>query len=428
MIQQRKQWLLMALAIAACLCVALGAGLSQIADDPGPLPTKHNVILPEGTGILAIGRLMKDEGVVGSRWLFPFYYILLEYHRPLKAGEYEFAAGASYRQVLATLGSGITVVRKLTIPEGITASQALMLLNENETLRGVVPAEIPEGSLLPETYYYSYGDDRAWLLSRMQKGIEDLILAHWDKRAKDLPFTSVNEALTLASIVEKETGVPSERGRVASVYINRLRQNMRLQADPTVIYGITQGKGALGRPITREDLTTDTPYNTYTRNGLPPTPIALPGRDSILAVLNPPETKDIFFVADGRGGHVFSQTLNEHNKNVTHYRAVLSGKESPKPEKPAEKAAPAAAPKPATEKPAPAPAANPAAAPAAKPESKPEAPAAKAPAPQAESDTAPSSSSGGKKDFSAPAPAKPANKGRPSSSGSDVNLDPFGIF
>lgn len=412
--QQRTQWLLMALAIAASICVAIGAGLSQIADDPGPLPAKHNVILPEGTGILAIGKLMKDEGVVGSRWLFPFYYILLEYHRPLKAGEYEFAAGASYRQVLATLGSGITVIRKLTIPEGITASQALLLLSENETLKGTLPSEVPEGSLLPETYYYSYGDDRAWLLSRMQKGIEDLILEHWDKRAKNLPITSVNEALTLASIVEKETGIASERGQVAAVYINRLRMNMRLQADPTVIYGITQGKGSLGRPITREDLTTDTPYNTYTRTGLPPTPIALPGRDSILAVLNPPETKDIFFVADGKGGHVFSQTLDQHNKNVSRYRAVLRGEVAPKPDKPAAK--PAAAPVPAPA-PTPAPAANPAPA-------KQEAPAAAKEAPQA--DTAPSAPEG-KKDFSAPAPTKPAEKDSPSSSGG-VNLDPFGIF
>lgn len=327
---QRKKWLLGALGSIAILSIILGVTISQVADQPGPLEAQHNVVLPEGTGILKIGKLMKDEGVVDSSLLFPFYYILLEYHRPLKAGEYKFAAGASYRQVLETLGSGITVVRKLTIPEGFTAAQALVLLQENETLRGDIPGIVPEGSIMPDTYHYSYGDHRGWLLERMQKSMSEYLAKAWEKRAKDIPVTTINEALTLASIVEKETGVPSERGRVAAVYTNRLRIGMRLQADPTVIYGITLGKGALGRPITREDLTTPTPYNTYVNTGLPPAPIALPSRESIAAVLNPPTTKDIFFVADGKGGHHFSATLDQHNKNVSQYRKLQNAKDEPK--------------------------------------------------------------------------------------------------
>lgn len=340
MTPQRKKWLLGAMGSIAILSIILGVTISQIADAPGPLEAQHNVIIPEGTGILKIGTLMKEEGVVDSSLLFPFYYVLLEYHRPLKAGEYQFAAGASYRQVLQTLGSGITVVRKLTIPEGFTATQALMLLQENETLRGDIPSLVPEGSMMPDTYYYSYGDHRSWLLERMQKSMTEYLAKTWEKRAKDLPVSTINEALTLASIVEKETGVPSERGKVAAVYVNRLRIGMKLQADPTVIYGITLGKGALGRPITREDLLTPTPYNTYVNVGLPPAPIALPSRESIAAVLNPPSTKDIFFVADGKGGHLFSATLDQHNKNVSHYRKIQNGGKDPEPKKEEKKPAP----------------------------------------------------------------------------------------
>lgn len=331
-----KRKLLIGLFLIGSLMIAMGVAISQLADAPGPLTEKHNVILPEGTGIIEIGVLMEQEGVVKSRFLFPFYYILLEYHRPLKAGEYEFAAGASYRQVMRTLGSGITVVRKFTVPEGMSVGQVYQMLEANGALKGSLPAKAPEGTLMPETYYYSYGDSRGWLVERMQAAHTEFMTEAWKKRADNLPFTTPEEALTLASIVEKETGIDKERGRVAAVFINRLRKGMKLQADPTVIYGITKGDSDLGRDISRSDLTTPTDYNTYTIVGLPPTPITNPGKDAIRAVLNPPTTKDLFFVADGKGGHVFSQTYKQHDKFVDIYRAKLREKDAPK-KKPVQK-------------------------------------------------------------------------------------------
>ena len=329
-----RKKLLIGLLLIGSLMIACGVGISQIADRPGPLAAKRDVVLPEGTGIIGIGVLMEQEGVVGSRYLFPFFYILLEYHRPLKAGEYEFAAGASYRQVMSTLGSGITVVRKFTVPEGITVAQVYKLLQENTALKGNIPANVAEGTLMPETYYYSYGDTRTWLVERMQKSHEKFMAEVWPHRAQNLPFTTPLEALTLASIVEKETGIETERGKVASVFVNRLHKGMKLQADPTVIYGITKGQSDLGRSITRADLDTPTAYNTYTIPGLPPTPITNPGKDSIRAVLNPLDTKDLFFVADGKGGHSFSESYAQHDHNVTEYRKQLKKETVSKKEEP----------------------------------------------------------------------------------------------
>lgn len=323
-----KRLLLIGLFLTGSLMVALAASISHIADKPGPLKQTRALILPEGTGIIEIGVLMEQEGVIRSRYLFPFYYMLLEYYRPLRAGEYEFAAGASYRQVMRTLGLGKTVVRKFTVPEGLTVAEVYRLLADNPALKGDLPGLMPEGTLLPETYHYSYGDTRRWLIERMRNDHTKFMASVWGKRAKDLPFTTEAEALTLASIVEKETGIPSERGQVAAVYINRLRKGMRLQADPTVIYGITLGQTLFERSITRNDLNTPTPYNTYTQDGLPPTPIANPGKDAIRAVLNPPQTKDLFFVADGKGGHIFSETYAQHDKHVDRYRALMRAKES----------------------------------------------------------------------------------------------------
>ncbi len=325
-----KRKLLLGLFLIGSMMIALGVTISQLADAPGNLAEKHNVILPEGTGIIEIGVLMEQEGVVRSRYLFPFFYILLEYHRPLKAGEYEFAAGASYRQVMRTLGSGITVVRKFTVPEGMSVGQVYQMLEANGALKGSLPAKAPEGTLMPDTYYYSYGDSRGWLVERMQKLHSDFMQEVWQNRAAGLPFTTMNEALTLASIVEKETGIDGERGRVAAVYINRLRKGMKLQADPTVIYGITRGEEDFDRAISRTDLKTATYYNTYTNFGLPPTPIANAGKDAIRAVLNPPSTNDLFFVADGKGGHAFSENYKQHNKFVGQYRAAIKAKEAAK--------------------------------------------------------------------------------------------------
>lgn len=318
-----KKFLLIGLLLIGSMMVALGVTISCMADKPGLLASTHDVVLPEGTGIISIGRLLEKEGVIRSHYLFPFFYVLLEYHRPLKAGEYEFAAGASYRQVMRTLGSGITVVRKFTVPEGMTVAQIYKMLNENHALKGDLPAPAVEGTLLPETYYYSFGDSRSWLVERMQKATQKFVMEAWNKRSPNLPFSKPMEALTLASIIEKETAVPAERAHVASVYINRLRKGMKLQADPTVAYGITKGEADLGRGLTHTDLETPTDYNTYSITGLPPTPIANPGKESIQAALNPLETKDLFFVADGKGGHSFSPSFAQHDKNVMHYHAEL---------------------------------------------------------------------------------------------------------
>ena len=218
---------------------------------------------------------------------------------------------------------GETVVRSFTIPEGLTVAEAMEIVAKAKGLAGAMPSSLPdEGRLLPETYHYSYYDSKAQAVRRMEKALDDALAKAWAGRDEGLPLNSPEEALILASIVEKETGVKAERARVAAVFLNRLRKGMRLQSDPTVIYGITQGKGPLGRDLTRADLDTLTPWNTYEITGLPPTPIANPGLASIKAVLHPEQSDDLYFVADGSGGHAFSKTLNEHNRNVAKWRKI----------------------------------------------------------------------------------------------------------
>jgi UPF0755 protein len=214
------------------------------------------------------------------------------------------------------------VVRRLTLPEGITVAQAVAVLRGAEGMEGDVAAEPAEGELLPDTYFYSWGDSRDRMLTRQRRAMTELLKGLWEKRAADLPLKTPHEALVLASIVEKETGVAEERPRIAAVFINRLRRGMRLQADPTTIYGITQGKAPLDRPLSRADLEAHNAWNTYVIDGLPPTPIAIPGRAALAAVLNPPATDDLYFVSDGSGRHVFASTLAEHNRNVARLRQV----------------------------------------------------------------------------------------------------------
>jgi UPF0755 protein len=241
--------------------------------------------------------------------------------RPLQAGEYRFAARLSMRQVMEQMIEGATIVHRLTIPEGLTSAEIVALVAAAPDLDGSVPAALPmDGTLLPETYFYSRGDTRAQLLERMRKGMSDALAELWPARDGAVPLKSVAEAVTLASIVEKETGLAKERPHVASVFFNRLAQGMPLQSDPTVIYALTGGKGPLGRGLTKADLQVANPYNTYVNPGLPPGPIANPGRASLEAVLHPDSTKDLYFVADGNGGHAFAATLDEHNRNVAAWR------------------------------------------------------------------------------------------------------------
>ena len=229
-------------------------------------------------------------------------------------------------EVIEILRSGETLVHRLTVPEGLTSREIVALVNGAEKLSGEI-AELPaEGSLLPDTYHFARGDDRGELVARMRQAQADLMSSLWKERAENLPLASPEEAIILASIVEKETGLAEERNLVAGVFVNRLNKKMRLQSDPTVVYGVTMGKAPLGRPLSRKDLKTKTPYNTYTNAGLPPGPIANPGRAALEAVLQPTKTDHLYFVADGSGGHAFAKTLAQHNRNVAKWRKLQKQK------------------------------------------------------------------------------------------------------
>ncbi len=299
--------------------------LGQISER-GPLKAEHRIVIPAGTGTRDIAAMLEKEGVVHSSELFLAALAvdrLRGVRGHLKAGEYAIPQGASIRDVISILRSGKAVVHKVTIPEGFSVVQVLERLRRHPELTGEITIRPEEGSLLPDTYVFQRGATRDSIIRRMQEAQKRLLDELWPKRAPDLPFTTRREAIILASIVEKETGVPEERPRVAAVFINRLKKGIRLQSDPTIIYGITKGK-PLGRPIRKSEIEAKTPWNTYRFKGLPPTPIANPGRDSIAAVLNPAKTDDLYFVADGTGGHVFAATLEEHNRNVRKWREHMA--------------------------------------------------------------------------------------------------------
>lgn len=289
---------------------------------PGPLGEERVFMVERGATLRGASARLEAEGIIADARLFRLGARYGGQADALRFGEYLVPAGASMAEVLALLTSGRTITHKVTVAEGLTSWQVVDLLRAVPVLEGD-PGEVPpEGSLAPNTYFVHRGDTRAEVLARMQADQAATLAEAWAARAEGLPLASPEEALVLASIVEKETGVPEERGRVASVFVNRLKKGMRLQSDPTIIYGITEGKGTLGRGIRKSELERATPYNTYAVDGLPPTPIANPGRDSIMAVVNPDVTSFLYFVADGSGGHAFAETLDEHNRNVQRWRAV----------------------------------------------------------------------------------------------------------
>ena len=224
------------------------------------------------------------------------------------------------RTILRILTAGETLIHKLTVPEGLTGSAVMDLIVSTTALSGEVKTVPTEGSLLPETYHFSRGQNRNDLIARMETAMQATLQDLWGKRRADLPYNSPSEALVMASIIERETGLESERARVAAVFVNRLRLEMPLQSDPTVLYSLTKGSGHLGRPLTRSDLKNVSRYNTYLHTGLPPGAIANPGRSSIIAALNPEDSDELYFVADGHGGHRFARTLSEHNRNVATFR------------------------------------------------------------------------------------------------------------
>jgi peptidoglycan lytic transglycosylase G len=291
-------------------------------DATGPLDRERTVMIQRGQGIRDIAEQLRREGVIDQPLLFVIGAALMRVTDELKAGEYLFERNASMREVLALLVEGRSIQHAITIPEGLTSEQIVAKLGEQDVLTGAV-REIPkEGTLLPETYKVTRGFGRDQVLQRMAAAHRRLVQEVWERRSPDLPLRSPEELVTLASIVEKETGRADERTRVAAVFINRLQRRMRLQSDPTVVYGIAGGKAVLGRGPTRDELDRPTPYNTYIVDGLPPGPIANPGRASLEATANPSRTKEIYFVADGTGGHVFAESYEQHVKNVARWREV----------------------------------------------------------------------------------------------------------
>ncbi len=307
------------------LIVVLFAGLSLwIYNGAGPRArsgTFTTVILRRGASVAEIGASLQQAGVIRSAPLFLAAAQVTGAARHMRAGEYAFATRASLRDIIARLRRGLVVHHRITIPEGLSSRQAMDILDRSDVLTGSSPLP-PEGSLLPETYEVVRGQSRAALLKRMMDDRERLLATLWASRQPGLPFASADQAVALASIVEKETALTAERPHVASVYINRLRQGVKLEADPTVIYGLTNGAGPLGHGLRESELAAPGPYNTYLNTGLPPTPIDNPGRASLAAVLDPSSSADLYFVADGRGGHVFAKTLEEHNKNVARWRII----------------------------------------------------------------------------------------------------------
>ena len=291
----------------------------------GPLVANTVYQVNQGMKRSEIGGQLQDAGIVSSAGIFTAAaYVRYALGNRLKAGEYEFPPQASIEQVLSIITSGRVKTYKLTVPEGWTTQMAVARVTENDVLTGEVTAMPVEGAIMPETYLFPRGRTRQKILDEMQAAQTKMLDELWSARAVSDTVKTKEQAVTLASIVEKETAIPEERPLIASVFHNRLKQGMRLQSDPTIIYGLVGGKGKLDRGLTKDDLASDTAYNTYRIDGLPPGPIANPGRASLEAVLNPPDTGYLYFVADGSGGHAFAKTLDEHNTNVAKWRAIES--------------------------------------------------------------------------------------------------------
>jgi UPF0755 protein len=312
------------------LLALVGGGLfvftKQSFEAPGPLEADKTVnIPPKIGGVRDIADLLVKEGVIDRPWTFVVSSLLAKTHDELKFGEYQFTRQASLHDVINTLIEGKVVQHQISIPEGLTSEQVVQRLMATDILSGNIK-EIPrEGSILPESYRFTRGFPREQVLLRMKQARDRVVQEVWEHRSSDLPLRTADDLVTLASIVEKETGRADERTRVAAIFVNRLKQHMKLQSDPTIIYGIVGGKGSLGRPILKSEIEQPTIYNTYVIQGLPPGPIANPGRAALEAVANPARTKELYFVADGTGGHTFSETLEQHQRAVTRLRQIEQG-------------------------------------------------------------------------------------------------------
>lgn len=314
--------------LSAALFVVLAAGAllywgKSEFDSPGPLKQEATYVVPRSTGVSAIASGLEGEGIISSAEVFEYGVRLSGAGGQLKAGEFAFPAGASMRQVMEKLKSGDSIMHAVTIPEGWTVNRAYERIANADFLSGEMPGEVPEGTLKPDTYLVQRGATRKEIVRRMKTAQDQLVEEIWKGRDPDLPIKDIGQFITLASIVERETGIDGERAHVASVFVNRLKKGMRLDSDPTFLYGVYGGAGKpSGQPVSQSDKDSDTPYNTYKVRGLPPSPIANPGKAALEAVAHPMETDDLYFVADGTGGHVFSSSLKEHNNNVAKYRAL----------------------------------------------------------------------------------------------------------
>tara|TARA_R110002126_G_scaffold13118_3_gene56708 strand:- start:230378 stop:231379 length:1002 start_codon:yes stop_codon:yes gene_type:complete len=312
------------------LCLG-AAGLYAVhyVGKPSPLSADKLVEVPAGWGMNRLAYYLEQEGVIESALPFRFLARINGQSGDLRSGEFLIKAQSSLLEILAEFTEGISHQRQVTFPEGATSYEIVRILNENENFTGAAVVEIPvEGSLLPETYNFTKVESRQQVLNRMQAAQVEVLDRLWTARSANLPFTTKQDALALASIIEKETGIGGERRRISGVFVNRLKIGMPLQTDPTVIYALTMGKhqndgkGPLGRRLLRKDLNIDSPYNTYRFKGLPPTPIANAGAAAIEAALHPESHNYLYFVADGTGGHVFSKTLDEHNNNAAKWRKI----------------------------------------------------------------------------------------------------------
>ncbi len=315
-------WLFLLLVLGAIVFGVLGFYAYQEYNLPGPLKDKKTVTIGKGIGTPEIAVVLQENGVISDARVFSAMAYVKGTVGRLKAGEYEFDAASSMGDVMAKIAGGKSIAYKLSVPEGWTSEMTVARVNANDILEGDPVPVPPEGAIMPDTYVFRRGMTKQKLVEDMRAAQDDLLTGLWEKRNPAIGLASKEEALTLASIVEKETGVAAERPVIASVFMNRLKKGMRLQSDPTIIYGIAGGKGKLDRALTRADIDAPTPYNTYRIDGLPPGPIANPGRAALEAVLNPPETPYFYFVANGTGGHAFAATLEEHNGNVKKWRQI----------------------------------------------------------------------------------------------------------
>jgi UPF0755 protein len=318
--------LIVALALAGIFGFTM---LEREVTAKGPLQDDKVVLIPRNTGTSEIAGILKGEGVIEQSWLFEAYALINRQRGHLKAGEFQFKAGTSIQEAIDTLVQGKAILHSVTVPEGLTSDQIVARLYENEILSGDILETPREGTLLPDTYKFERGTTRQQIINTMQAAQRQAIEQIWQRRSAELPIKSPQELVILASIVEKETGRADERTRVAGVFINRLMKRMKLQSDPTIVYGLVGGKGTLGRGILRSEIVAATPYNTYVIEGLPPGPIANPGRAALEAVANPSRTKDLYFVADGSGGHAFAETYEQHQRNVNRWRQIEKTRATP---------------------------------------------------------------------------------------------------